>query len=63
MTADGVLEFEARYSIRTSDGIEIAIINRGLRRAAPEMMDRLCRGESVDPAQVYFRTAPVFAVL
>ena len=23
-------------------------------------MDRLSRGESVDPAQVYFRTTPVF---
>jgi Protein of unknown function (DUF3237) len=58
--SDGVLELEARYSIRTSDGTEIAVTNRGLRRAAPEIMDRLSRGESVDPAQVYFRTAPVF---
>jgi Protein of unknown function (DUF3237) len=58
--SDGVLELEARYSIRTSDGAEIAVTNRGLRRAAPEIMDRLSRGESVDPAQVYFRTAPVF---
>ena len=57
---DGVLELEARYSIRTSDGAEIAITNRGLRRAAPEIMDRFSRGESVDSAQVYFRTAPVF---
>jgi hypothetical protein len=57
---DGVVELEARYAIRTSDGTEIAITNRGLRRATPEIMDRLSRGESVDPAQVYFRTAPVF---
>jgi hypothetical protein len=58
--SDGVIELEARYSIRTSDGTEIAVTNRGLRRAAPEIMDRLSRGESVDPAQVYFRTVPVF---
>jgi Protein of unknown function (DUF3237) len=58
--ADGVIELEARYSIRTEDGVEIAITNRGLRRAAPEIMERMARGEAADPAQVYFRTVPVF---
>ncbi len=57
---DGVLELEARYSIKTKDGTEIAVTNRGIRRAPPEIMDRLARGESVDPALVYFRTVPVF---
>ena len=58
--SDGVVELEARYSIRTTDGTEIAVTNRGMRRAAPDIMDRLSRGEPVDPALVYFRTAPVF---
>jgi len=58
--SDDAVELEARYSIRTSDGIEIAVINRGLRRAPPEIMDRLARGEHIDPALVYFRTVPVF---
>lgn len=58
--ADGVVELEARYSITTSDGVEIAVTNRGLRRAEPAVMDRLSRGEIVDPALVYFRTVPVF---
>jgi Protein of unknown function (DUF3237) len=58
--SDGVLELEARYSIKTNDGAEIAVTNRGLRRAPPEIMDRLSRGEIVDPSLVYFRTAPVF---
>jgi hypothetical protein len=57
---DGILELEARYSIKTRDGTEIAVTNRGMRRAPPEIMDRLSRGEAVDPALVYFRTAPVF---
>jgi Protein of unknown function (DUF3237) len=57
---DGVVELEARYSIRASDGVEIAVTNRGLRRAPPELMERLSRGEPVDPASVYFRTVPVF---
>lgn len=58
--ADGILELEARYSIRTRDGTEIAVTNRGMRRAAPDIMDRLSRGEAVDPSLVYFRTVPVF---
>jgi hypothetical protein len=57
---DGVVELVARYSIRTGDGTEIAVTNRGLRRAAPETMQRLSRGEAVDPALVYCRTVPVF---
>jgi hypothetical protein len=58
--ADGVLELEARYSIKANDGTEITVVNRGLRRAPPDIMDRLSRGEPVNPALVYFRTAPVF---
>lgn len=57
---DGVVELEARYSIQADDGAEIAVTNRGLRRAPPEIMERLSRGETVDPALVYFRTVPVF---
>ena len=57
---DGVLELEARYSIKASDGAEIIVVNRGMRRAPPEIMDRLSRGEPVDPSLVYFRTVPVF---
>jgi hypothetical protein len=58
--ADGVLELAARYSILTADGVEIAIINRGMRRAEPAIMQKLARGEPVDPALVYFRTVPQF---
>jgi Protein of unknown function (DUF3237) len=58
--SDGVLELEARYSIKTKDGSEIAVVNRGIRRAAPEIMERMSRGEAVDPSLVYFRTVPTF---
>lgn len=57
---DGIVELEARYSIRTRDGVEIAVTNRGLRRAPPEVMERMARGETVDPGLVYFRTVPTF---
>jgi uncharacterized protein DUF3237 len=58
--ADGVVELEARYSIQTRDGVGIAVVNRGLRRAPPEAMERLSRGVAVDPALVYCRTVPAF---
>lgn len=58
--ADGVVELAARYSLVTRDGVEIAVTNRGVRRAAPGVMQRLSRGEHVDPALVYCRTTPVF---
>src|SRR5690242_18961064 len=57
---DGVLELVSRYGIRTANGTEIAVTNRGIRRAAPELMERLAWGEPVDPAHVYFRTVPHF---
>ncbi|MDX2202924.1 MAG: DUF3237 domain-containing protein [Hyphomicrobiaceae bacterium] len=56
---DGVLELTARYAIRTDDGVDIAVTNRGMRRAPAEVMAALSRGEPVDPGLVYFRTAPV----
>src|SRR4029450_3909151 len=46
--SDGVVELEARYAIRTSEDAEIAITNRGLRRAPAAVMERLSRGEPVD---------------
>jgi len=57
---DGILQLVARYVIRTTAGSEIAVSNRGLRRASPDIMLRLGRGEPVDPALVYFRTVPSF---
>ena len=35
----------------------IAVNNAGLRRGPPDAMTRLARGEVVDPALIYFRTA------
>lgn len=60
LRSDGILELVARYSLLTRDGVEIAVTNRGLRRASPEIMERMSRGEPVDPALVYFRTVPAF---
>ncbi|WP_418315536.1 DUF3237 domain-containing protein [Piscinibacter sakaiensis] len=59
---DSVAELDARYVLRLADGTAVFVSNRALRRASPEVTERLVRGEAVDPALVYFRCAPSFEV-
>jgi hypothetical protein len=51
---------DARYTLETDDGHLIYVSNVGIRRAPPEVMERLNDGQEVDPSQVYFRTVPQF---
>jgi len=60
LRADGVAEIDARYVLRTDDGVLITIINKGLRHVAENIMQKLANGEEVGPNQYYFRTTPVF---
>ncbi len=57
---DGFSRLEARYAIETNDGAMIYIENQGVRFGPPEVMAKITRGETVDPALVYFRTIPRF---
>ena len=57
---DGLTVADARYILETERGQMIYVNNRGLRHAAPEIMQKLLAGERVDPSLVYFRTTPVF---
>ena len=56
---DGVLAVEAR-SLQTSDSVLIMVTNRGIRRAPQAVMERLGRGEPVQPSEYYFRTTAEF---
>ncbi len=58
--ADGLTQADARYLLQTESGATIAVSNRGLRHAAPEIARRLLAGERVDPALVYFISTPTF---
>jgi hypothetical protein len=58
--ADDVLEIEAKYTLESHDGVRIMVTNRGFRRGPKEVIDRLARGEKVDPALYYFRTTAQF---
>jgi uncharacterized protein DUF3237 len=58
--ADGFSELDTRYTLETDTGRVISVQNAGVRHAAPDVMQRLLRGEPVDPGVVYFRTVPKF---
>ena len=57
---DGVTTLDVRLVLQTEDGAAIGMTYRGLRHGPAAVMDRLNRGEAVDPAEYYFRTAVVF---
>jgi len=57
---DGVLDVEVRIVLETDDKHMIYMHWRGLRHGPKEVIDRLNRGETVDPSSYYFRTTPYF---
>ena len=58
--ADGFSELDTRYTLETEKGQLIYVQNAGMRHAAPAVMEKLLKGETVDPKLVYFRTIPTF---
>ena len=58
--ANGVADLDTRYTLETDSGQLIYVQNSGIRHAPPEITKRLLAGLPVDPAQVYFRTTPIF---
>ena len=60
--ADGSADLEARYTLKTDDGVLIYIQNKGIRHAKPEVLARMAKGEKVDPKEYYMRTAASFEV-
>ena len=58
--ADGAADIQARYTIETDAGARIMVQSNGLRHGPPEVLARLARGDSVDPALYYFRTVMRF---
>jgi hypothetical protein len=56
----GLTEILARYAIKADDGTIITVTNPGVRVASPDVIERLAKGEDVDPKLYYFRTTPSF---
>lgn len=57
---DGSLTLDVRLAIETDRGALVTMAYRGVRHGPAEVIDRLERGEIVDPASYYFRIAPTF---
>ena len=57
---DGLTELVAKYAFELDDGAVIYIENIGVRFGPKEALDRIARGEAVDPALIYFRSVPKF---
>lgn len=60
--ADGTADLEARYTLKTDDGVLIYIQNKGIRHAKPDVLARMAKGEKIDPSEYYMRTAASFEV-
>ena len=57
---DKVLTLDVRLTLLTDDGEYIYISYRSLRHGPKEVMDKLNKGEAVDPALYDFRMKPIF---
>ena len=57
---NGLTELEAKYGFEMDDGAIVYIENIGIRFGPKELLDRIAKGEIVDPGLVYFRSVPKF---
>jgi hypothetical protein len=57
---DGATALDVRLILRTNDDVLISMTYRGIRHGPPEIIERIEKGEVVDPTTHYFRTAPFF---
>jgi hypothetical protein len=55
-----LIDLEARYAFKTDDGAIVYVENKGIRFGPVELLQKLKRGEVVDPKLIYFRTVPKF---
>lgn len=58
--SDGAADIQARYAIETDTGARILVSSEGLRHGPPAVLERLARGDNVDPSLYYFRTVMRF---
>ena len=57
---DGAWQMDVRLTLITDDDHHIFMSYRGIRHGDPKVLDRLAKGEPVDPSEYYFRNTPVF---
>ena len=57
---DGALQLDVRLTLKTDDEHLIGMTYRGVRHGPAAVIERLNRGEPVEPSEYYFRIAPFF---
>jgi hypothetical protein len=55
-----LIELEAKYAFETDDGAVVYVENKGIRFGPVDLLQKLKRGEPVDPNLIYCRTVPKF---
>jgi hypothetical protein len=55
-----LIELEAKYAFETDDGARVYVENKGIRFGPLDLLEKLKRGEPVDPSLIYCRTVPKF---
>ncbi len=60
LRSDGVLCLDVRMTLKTDDGELIFMNYKGMRHGPKDVLDRLGKGETVDPSLYYMRAMPVF---
>lgn len=58
--SDGTTTLNVRLVLKTTDDALIGMTYQGVRHGPTDVMDRIEKGEVVDPASYYFRISPVF---
>ena len=54
------VKLDVRGTLRTDDGHLIYSYYHGILHTSPEVFQRVARGETVDPSEYYFQTAPFY---
>jgi hypothetical protein len=57
---DGSTTLDVRLVLRTDDDVLVTMFYRGIRHGPREIIERIERGEVVEPATHYFRINPLF---
>jgi hypothetical protein len=60
LRADGATTLNVRLVMQTDDDALIAMTYLGVRHGPKEVLDRIARGESVNPNEYYMRATPYF---
>lgn len=60
LRADGAITINVRLVMETDDGALIAMRYRGVRHGPKDVIERLAKGEAVNPNEYYFRVTPWF---